>query len=71
MFETIARETGGAIFSLNDLPKNAAGQPGPRVFETVRRTYTVTVTGNLTLGDKVKVEVRTPQKVFTSILPLE
>jgi VWFA-related protein len=71
MFETLARETGGAIFSLNDLRKNAAGQPGPRIFETVRQTYIVTVTGNLSLGDKVKVEIRTPQKVFASILPLE
>lgn len=71
MFETLARETGGAIFSLNDLRKNAAGPPGPRIFETVRQTYTVTVTGNLSLGDKVKVEVRTPQRVFASVLPLE
>ena len=71
MFETLARETGGAVFSLNNLRKNTAGQPGPRIFETVRQTYIVTVTGNLSLGDKVKVEIRTPQKVFVSILPLE
>ncbi len=71
MFETLARETGGAIFSLNDFRKNAVGQPGPRIFETVRKSYTVTLFGNLSLGDKVKVEIRNSQKVFVSVMPLE
>jgi len=70
MFETLARETGGAIFSLNDLRKSGAGQPGPLIFDAVRRTYTLTVTGNLS-SDKLKIEVRAPQKVFVSALPSE
>ncbi len=70
MFETLARETGGAIFSLNDLRKSGVSQPGPVIFAAVRRTYTLTVTGN-PAGDKLRVEVRTPQKVFASVLPVE
>lgn len=70
MFETLARETGGAIFSLNDLRKSGAGQPGPVIFDAVRRTYTLTVAGDPS-SEKLRVEVRAAQKVFVSVLPLE
>jgi hypothetical protein len=29
MFETLARDTGGAVFNSSDRRKNGAGQPGP------------------------------------------
>lgn len=71
MFETLARQTGGATFNLQDLRKDGLQQPGPRVFETIRQTYTVTVAGNLAPSDRLKVEVRSPQKLFVSVLPAE
>ena len=71
LFEILARQSGGASFNLRDLKKAGAPQPGPRVFEVARGHYTLTVTGNLSLGDRVKVEVKRPGKVFASALPLE
>lgn len=71
MFENLARRTGGASFSLQELRKSGAGDPGARVFETVRQFYTVTVSGNLSLSDKLRVEVRSKNKVFVSALPQE
>jgi len=37
----------------------------------LRSYYTLTVGGNLSRGEKLKVEVRRPEKVFVSVLPLE
>jgi hypothetical protein len=70
-FENLARQTGGASFNLRDLKKAGLQQPGPRVFEVARGHYILTVAGNLSLGDKVKVEIKRPDKVFASALPLE
>lgn len=71
MFEALARQTGGACFNLGDLRKSGVAQPAARVFEAVRSYYTLTIAGNLDLGDKVKVEVRGLPKVFVSALPQE
>ncbi len=71
MFENLARQTGGASFNLREMRKASEGTPGPRIFEGVRSHYILTVTGNLGLGEKLKVEVKRPEKVFTSALPLE
>jgi VWFA-related protein len=71
LFENLARQTGGASFNLRDMKKAGLQQPGPRVFEVARGHYILTVAGNLSLGDKVKVEVKRPEKVFASALPLE
>ena len=71
LFEALARQSGGATFNLKDLKRASDGEPGPLIGQTVRKSYTVTVTGNLSLGDKVKVEVRSPGKVFVSALLLE
>jgi len=73
LFETLARQTGGASFNLRDMdragtPKNAIGE---RIFEAMRSNYTLTVAGNLALSEKLKVEVRRPEKLFVSALPLE
>ena len=69
MFQDLARQTGGASFNLQEMRKAGAGKPGPRIFETLRKHYVVTVTGNLSLGDKVRVEVRSQSKLFISALP--
>ena len=68
VFEDLARGTGGALFNLNDLRKNGINKPGERIFEVLRGSYVVTVTGNLALGDKLRVEVRNQPKLFVSAL---
>jgi len=71
MMEMLARATGGASFSLRSMKKNSNQPPGPAIFEVLRSHYTLTVSGNLSLGEKLKVEVRRPEKLFVSALPLE
>lgn len=71
LFENLARQTGGASFSLRDMKRAADGPPGPRIFEVLRAHYTLTVSGNLGLGEKLKLEVKRPEKLFVSVLPLE
>ena len=71
MFETLARSTGGASFNLKDMKKTSDSLPGPRIFEVLRSHYTLTVAGNLSLGEKVKVEIKRPERLFASVLPLE
>lgn len=71
MMETLARETGGASFSLRNMKKSSGQPPGPAIFEVLRSPYTLTVSGDLSLGEKLKVDVRRPGKLFVSALPLE
>jgi hypothetical protein len=72
LFQNLARQTGGASFSLRDMRKTLTGPPGPRIFEVLRSSYTLTVAGNLSLGEKVQVEVARPGvKLLVSALPLE
>jgi hypothetical protein len=37
----------------------------------MRSAYTLTLSGNLTLGDRFKIEVKRPERLFVSGLPLE
>jgi hypothetical protein len=53
------------------MKKSADAMPGPLIFEVVRAHYTLTVSGNLSLGEKLKIEVKRPEKLFTSALPVE
>jgi VWFA-related protein len=71
LFENLARQTGGASFNLRDMRKTLEGGPGPRIFEVLRSHYTVTVQGNLSLSEKLKVEVQRTGKLSVSALPLE
>jgi VWFA-related protein len=71
LFETLGRQTGGASFNLRDMKRTLSGPPGPRIFEVLRSHYTLTLTGNLSLGEKIKVEVRRPGRLLVSSLPLE
>ena len=71
LLEKLARQTGGATFQLGELKKAGAEQPGPRIFEVARGHYVLTLSGNLSLGEKLRVEVKRPEKVFASALPLE
>jgi VWFA-related protein len=71
MFEKLAEETGGASFNLREMKKASTAPPGPRVFEVLRSYYMLTLAGNLALGDKLKIQVKRPEKLLVSGLPLE
>lgn len=71
MFENLARQTGGASFNLREMQRASNTPPGKRIFAVVRGHYTLSVTGNLGLGEKIKVQVNRPGKLFVSALPLE
>jgi VWFA-related protein len=71
LFRELARQTGGASFSLPDMRKSLSGPPGGRIFEVLRSHYTLTLSGNLSLGEKLKVEVQRQGKYLVSALPLE
>jgi hypothetical protein len=70
LFETIARETGGAAMNARELGRSG-GKPAERVFEVIRGYYTVTLAGNLAVSDKLKIEVKRPGRTFVSVLPLD
>ncbi len=71
MFELLARQTAGTTFNLRDLARSGERQPGARIFETVRQSYVLTVSGNLGFTGKLKVEVKRPQKLFVSAAAVE
>ncbi|MCS7316460.1 MAG: hypothetical protein RMI94_15225 [Bryobacterales bacterium] len=70
LFENLARQTGGAWFAVRDL-KRAGGPPGPRIFEVVRSPYILTLEGDLSLGERVRVEIARPGRFQVSALPLD
>ncbi len=71
MFEALARQTGGACFNLRDLRKISNEPPGKPIFDVLRSRYTLTISGNLSIGEKLKVEVKRPGKLFVSALVVE
>ncbi|MGA2324825.1 MAG: VWA domain-containing protein [Bryobacteraceae bacterium] len=71
MLENLARQTGGASFNLRDMHKTLNDPGAKRIFEVLRSHYTLTLGGNLSLGEKLKVEVARPMKLLVSALPLE
>ena len=71
MFENLAEQTGGASFNLRDMKRASGAAPGPRIFEVVRSFYTLTLSGTLSLGDRLRIEVRRPERLIVSGLPLD
>lgn len=71
LFENLARQTGGASFSLRDMRKSMSDRPGARIFEALRSHYDLTLSGNLSLGEKLKIEIQRPGKFLVSALPIE
>jgi hypothetical protein len=72
MLERLARQTGGAAISLPQKAPRGQTSPAARVFEVMRSPYTLTLSGNLALGDRYKIEVKKrPERMFISGLPLE
>lgn len=70
LFENLARQTAGACFVLRDL-KRAGSTPGARIFDVIRSPYVLTLSGALSLGERVKVEITRPARFEVSALPLE
>jgi hypothetical protein len=71
MFESLARQTGGATFNLINMAKDASQKPAPRIFEAARNPYLATIGGNANLSERMKIEARRPEKLFLSALPVE
>jgi len=71
LLEMLARETGGASFNLRAMKKAGNAEPGKRVFDALRSHYTLTLAGNLGLGEKLKVEVKSAPKAQVSAMALE
>jgi hypothetical protein len=74
LFESLARQTGGATFDLMSMAKGAtrmSQKPAPLIFEAVRNPYLATIRGNGNLSERMKIEAKRPEKVFLSALPVE
>ncbi|MCW5981728.1 MAG: VWA domain-containing protein [Bryobacteraceae bacterium] len=71
LLERLAMQTGGAAFDLRAMSQRTPGSPAGRIFEVMRNCYTISVAGNLALGDNYKVEVPGNKKVQVSALPLD
>jgi len=71
LFRSLAEQTGAASFHLPSLRKKIPGDPSPQIFEVVRGRYTLTLAGNLALGEKIKVELTRKGKFRTGVLPLD
>lgn len=71
LFESLARQTGGASFNLRDMKRASGDEPGPQIFEVLRAHYTLMLSGNLALSEKMKIDVKRPEKLFVSALTLE
>lgn len=71
LLEDLAKQTGGASFNLRDMQRASKELPGPRIFSVLRNRYVVTLSGNLPPSEKLKIEVKRPEKLFISALVLE
>jgi VWFA-related protein len=71
LFRNLAAQTGGASFHIGQMRKRISGEPGPFVMQVARGRYMLEVAGNLSLGERVKVEISRKGKYFVSALPLE
>lgn len=71
MFESLARQTGGATFNLLNMAKDGSQKPAPRIFEAARNPYLATIVGSASLSDGMKIEARRHEKLFLSALPVE
>lgn len=57
MFQDLAERSGGIALSLQDMARKTKQSPGEAVFALIRNQYVVTISGDLALGDKAKVEM--------------
>jgi VWFA-related protein len=71
MMEDLAMRTGGASFRLNSKDRSVTKKEVADVTKTVRSHYLITLSGNKAPGEKFKLTVNRPEKLFVSYLPLE
>lgn len=71
LFESLARHTGGASFNLRDMRRASEQAPGARIFDVLRAHYLLTLSGNLALSERMKIEIRRPGRYSVSALTLE
>jgi VWFA-related protein len=71
LFEALARQTGGASFNLREMKRVSPDPPGAQIFEVLRAHYTLTLSGNLALSERLKIDVKRPERLFVSALTLE
>lgn len=70
-FRELAEKTGGAALNLQDLRKKSRQGPGELVFDLVRNQYAASISGDLGLGEKAKIQVKRPGKYAVSFLELD
>jgi uncharacterized protein YegL len=68
----LARLTGGATFSAQEISKNSE-DPGSSIFDSMRGHYQITVSGNLSLGNKARFDIRgqNSKRLLVAYLELE
>lgn len=71
MFENLARQTGGAVFNLRSMEKTGRPGVGAAIFDVLRSYYMLNLRGNQDLGERIKVEVHRPERLFISASPLD
>lgn len=62
MFQDLAEKTGGIALSLQEMARRTNQSPGEAVFALIRNQYAVTISGDLALSEKAKIEVKRPGK---------
>lgn len=69
--EKLARETGGAAFNLRKMSRNKGPAPPVHIFRAMHGHYTLTLSGDLPLGDTLEVRLRRKnKKLLVSCLEL-
>ncbi len=68
--QRLARDTGGASFSLRDMSRAGRRPPAERIFDVMRGRYTLTLRGNLPLGENLKLEVRGKKNLLISYVEM-
>lgn len=71
MMEELARKTGGASFRLNAKDQQLSRTQVADIVKAVRSHYVVTLQGDNAPGEKFKLTVNRPDKLFVSYLPLQ
>lgn len=71
MMEELAQRTGGASFRLNARDQQSSRTQAADIVKAVRSHYVVTLQGENAPGEKFKLAVNRPDKLFVSYLPLE
>ena len=71
MMEELAQKTGGASFRLNPKDQELSRKQAADIVRAVRSHYVLTLAGDSPPGEKFKLTVNRPDKLFVSYLPLQ